>query len=259
MHRSCVRRAAPGERIDEHGVVTHANGAREQLPPCRYPRLNLHTLQPIASGARVAPSSNGWVEDTTWTSTVALGSLSATFVVPPLPTPSNDATIFFFPAAETNDGATILQPVLQYGQSDAGGGNYWSAASWILTASTTTISSSMPVSAGDTISGTMTSACSGSNCNWSVVTTDVTSNTTVTAEATLTTAVALNFGGVLETYQVTACNQLPSSGTITFTGITLQDQNGNPLQPAWFDNTYEVTPSCNYAVQHTSSTATLTY
>jgi len=47
MHRSCVRGLAPGERVDEQGVVTYASGEREQLPKCQYPCLNLHTLQPI--------------------------------------------------------------------------------------------------------------------------------------------------------------------------------------------------------------------
>lgn len=127
FHKTCVRQIAPGERIDAAGAVVHQDGKREQLPPCKYPRLSLHTGETIEGG--VNPTINGWVEDANWTSPSPLGTLISFFTVPPAPT-ANGATIFLFPGAEPSNGSTILQPVLQYGPSAAGGGNNWAAASW---------------------------------------------------------------------------------------------------------------------------------
>jgi len=55
--------------------------------------------------------------DTTWT-------------VPPAPPKSDGQTIFLFNSIEPQSGDAILQPVLQWGVSAAGGGAYWSIANW---------------------------------------------------------------------------------------------------------------------------------
>jgi len=129
MHRTCVRGSAHGERISAEGVVTHTNGEREPVARCDYPRLNADTLEPIVPGEDHLPTTSGWIEASNWSSASALGFLSASFSVPSLPT-STGGTIFFFPGSEPDDGSTILQPVLQYGASASGGGDYWTAASW---------------------------------------------------------------------------------------------------------------------------------
>jgi hypothetical protein len=260
VHRSCVRLIAPGESVSAQGVVLHANGEREQLARCQYPRLDLHTFKPIVPGPKVAPTINGWVEASNWNAPSALGVLSANFPVPSAPT-SNGATIFFFPGSEPGDGSTILQPVLQYGSSAGGGGNYWAAASWFCCpAGWSNYSPLINVNVGDTILGTMTATCSGSSCNWSIVTSDTTSGTSTTlSAANVTSPFTWDFGGVLESYSVGDCSQYPAAGTIAFTNIALQDQSGNAMQPSWSSWVIGGTPSCGYAVQSTPSTATLSY
>lgn len=260
VHRSCVRLIAPGERVNALGTVTRASGEREQLPLCRYPRLNAHTRQPIITGPGVTQAVNGWVEDAYWTSSVPLGSMSANFNVPTAPT-SNGATIFFFPGAEPGDGSTILQPVLQYGTSAAGGGNYWTAASWFCCpAGWSNHSTLINVNAGDTMLGTMTSTCSGSSCNWTIVTTDSTSGASTTLAAdNVTSQFVWNLGGVLEAYSLTSCAQYPAAGTIAFTNIALKNQSGSPMTPSWTNWVGTVTPTCGYAVTSTPTSATLTY
>lgn len=264
VHRSCVRHIPNGHRVTADGVVTRADGGRETLPPCAHPRLHPRTLQPIAPSPATPPPPdvNGWVERGNWTSGAPLGYLAANFIVPQPPA-SNGALIYFFPGSSPSDGSTILQPVLQYGYGAAGGGNYWSAASWFCCpAGWTTHSDLINVNTGDTISGTMTGFCSGGNCNWSIATADTTTGvTSVLGADNVSTPFVWNFGGVLEAYSVTSCEQYPADGAIAFTSITLQDQNGNPMQPDW--STWVaggLTPDCGYSVTVNGSNAmTLTY
>ncbi|KAF8310646.1 hypothetical protein DL93DRAFT_1574998 [Clavulina sp. PMI_390] len=58
-------------------------------------------------------------------------SFSATWTVPFKPPHPNEGQILFlFNAMEPSTGDSILQPVLQYGISAAGGGPYWAIANW---------------------------------------------------------------------------------------------------------------------------------
>ncbi len=261
VHRSCVREIKSDERVDARGTVSHANGEREQLPPCAYPRLDLHTRKPIVPSAAGTPATiNGWVEASDWSTQTPLGSLGAIFPVPSPPVVTG-ATDFFFPGSEPSDGSTILQPVLQYGPSAAGGGNYWSVASWFCCpAGWSTHSTLVNVNAGDSLSGVMTSTCSGGTCNWNITTIDQTSGTsTVLLAENVASPFLWNFGGVLESYNLAACNQYPPDGTIAFSSIVLRDQNGNLMTPTWGNWVIGGTPACNYTVSATPGTTTLTY
>jgi len=257
VHRTCVRMIAPGERVHAEGHVARVDGTREELAPCPHPRLNLHTLEPMSS---VSPTVSGWVEYAISTATTGLGFLSATWPVPGAPS-ATGATIFFFPGSEPSSGSTILQPVLQYGRSAAGGGDYWAAASWFCCPKGWTNHSPLiNVNAGDSILGTMSATCSGASCNWSIVTADQsTGASTILAADAVVTPFVWNFGGVLEVYGVTACNQYPVSATTTFSNIVLKDRNGHPMTPAWSPVVLGVTPVCSYTVTNTANSVTVTY
>jgi hypothetical protein len=60
---------------------------------------------------------------------VPLSYFATSWVVPPPPVTSSGQTIFIFNGIQ-NDVGHILQPVLQWGSSGAGGGDYWGVASW---------------------------------------------------------------------------------------------------------------------------------
>ena len=257
VHRSCVREIKPGEKVNEQGVVTSAGGTRQQLPQCRYPRLHPRTLEPIQS---TLSGINGWISAGTWTSRTALGQLGATWTVPAAPQ-TNGATIFFFPGAQPPTPPTILQPVLQYGSSLAGGGNYWTISSWYCCPVGWTFHGPLEnTTASHTLQGSMNAVCSSGFCDWTIVTKDTTTGTTSTLQAE---AVTLSFfwqiGAALEAYTLTSCDQFPSSPT-TFSNITLVDQNGNTLTPVWFASMWSVSPDCGYTFTSTApNTITLTY
>jgi hypothetical protein len=260
MHRSCVREIAAGERVNARAVVTHANGERETLADCPYARLNARTFEPIAPASDVFATTSGWIEASDWTSPTGLGFLSATFTVPSLPT-STGGTVFFFPGAEPGDGSTILQPVLQYGASAAGGGDSWGIASWFCCPAGWSFYSSLTdVNPGDTIEGTMTAGCAGGSCDWSVVTEDTTLGASTTLPADdVTSSFTCIYGGVLEAYSVSECSQFPASRLLMFENIVLRDENGDQLEPSWTTFVNSVDPSCGYDVQTSTSSTTLAY
>ncbi len=259
MHHSCVGALAAGERISAGGIVLRANGERERLESCAYPRLNARTFTPIVRRP-IDPTTSGWIEASYWSSASGLGFLSAVFSVPPLPV-STGGTVFFFPGAEPGDGSTILQPVLQYGSSASGGGDFWTAASWFCCPSGWTFySSPIDVSPGDTILGTMAASCSDSGCDWDIETADISQGTSTTLTAAdVTSSFTSIYGGVLEAYAVSDCSQYPDSPAITFAEVTLEDEDGNVLEPDWSTFVNDVTPQCPYGVEASATSATLSY
>jgi len=69
----------------------------------------------------------------------------------------------------------MLQPVLQYGVSPAGGGNYWAIASWLVSSNQAFYSPLEAVYPGNSISGfTEMTAISGGTQYWEVEAKDTT-------------------------------------------------------------------------------------
>jgi hypothetical protein len=86
---------------------------------------------------RVAAATNdyGWIEYVQWTNPgpQPIALFSATWTVPPPPAADDDHTIFLFTGLQqTVSGPYILQPVLQWGSSEVGGGDYWSISNWYV-------------------------------------------------------------------------------------------------------------------------------
>jgi len=81
--------------------------------------------------------------------------LSTTWIVPLAPTTINGETLFIF-CSIGNGSDTFYQPVLQYGVSAAGGGEYWSIANWYYNG-TQIVSSSLitNISPGTSLQGVL--------------------------------------------------------------------------------------------------------
>jgi len=76
------------------------------------------------------PQVNGWVSYADWSAPAAspISYFETTWAVPPEPLSKETQTIFLFNGIQSS--SMILQPVLQWGPSAAGGGPHWSIASW---------------------------------------------------------------------------------------------------------------------------------
>lgn len=185
-----------------------------------------------AAGAGMAPSGNkkgqypgwnGWVEDSqeylSW-----LGSgdnidyESGEWYVPSNPS-MNGGLIYLFNGIAPTAQDWILQPVLQYGTGYAGGGNYWTIASWMVNNSGYVFHSPLVgVNAGDRLWGfTEQTGQSGGTSYWETKANDLNTgaNSWITAWTSgLHWTVA--YEGVLEVYNVNYCAQLPASGYAYF-------------------------------------------
>jgi hypothetical protein len=147
MHRSCVLQIPDGATVIEEkdGSLRAELDGREvaRQPPCGYPGYPLHTdstktdLKSIAimpakgdgcgGDDAPVPSVNGWLEQswldapTSPWGTAWWNSMSSVWTVPSAPATMSTQTLFYFNGMEPPDYSRIIQPVLQWGTSAAGG------------------------------------------------------------------------------------------------------------------------------------------
>jgi hypothetical protein len=126
-HKSLVHAIERGEAVrrvnHRHAKVQLKTGALMQL-----------TVS--APDVAIPAMGSGWVASAGWTndSGAPVTSFATTWRVPPPPAVPADQTVFLFNGIQ-NTGAScgILQPVLQWGVSAAGGGQWWSIGNWYVT------------------------------------------------------------------------------------------------------------------------------
>jgi hypothetical protein len=214
---------------------------------------------------------NGWVEYADFVSSVPIASLSAKFVVPELPTwqgttpDGNYPVVSYFPGlqpAPDTQNTTILQPVVGYDLTPGNRG--WTIVGADCCDLSNWASENIAVSPGDELLFTV----EGSKCNaegvcgsWKVAVQDETigKGTTFTTKQE-TKAFTWVFGGVIEAYGVTRCDQFPAPGSVRFTDIVVKDVNGKVVDTPFKGHTlsWNSNPACGYAQDTSSSAVTLT-
>jgi hypothetical protein len=207
-----------------------------------------------------SPTINGWVEYADWTATETPGEFAATWHVPYVPASNVGQTIFYFPSYEPATGTAIVQPVLQYGVSAAGGGSYWAIASWWVGAGgAARYSSLLTVNPGDTIRGTITASNCDANggCKFVIVTRDETIDNSRQLTVVETVPYTWTQAAVLEMYGVNDCSQLPSND-VSFSSFVFLDQNGSPLSATWAPEYSVPFRNCNYQVNAASNESSVT-
>jgi hypothetical protein len=112
-----------------------------------------------AHAANAPALGSGWITYAYWNngSGTPISSFQTTWTVPAEPSTRSGQLIYLFNGIQ-NYGANygILQPVLQWGRSPAGGGNYWAVASWYVTSGGDAYhNTAVKVAAGDILLGLM--------------------------------------------------------------------------------------------------------
>jgi hypothetical protein len=232
------------------------------------PEEPIMTRQP--GGFVPGPTGNGWVEDSDWLLSLKKNDnidwLQGEWAVPSAPK-KNGATIFLFNGIEPKSGKWIMQPVLQYGPSAAGGGNYWTMASWLV-GSKAYHSTLTPVHTGDVLVGTTEQTDnSGGKLAYFIDAYD--SNSFADSNLTIHSKGikwSWAFEGVLEAYNVTACSDFPASGKVKFHGTSLA--HGFPsldlYSPLKFNGELDNYsggggPSCGFSTSVAGGTAVLNF
>ena len=215
-------------KIDRSGIEM-ANFGELRLRQTGKPLMPLNVAK--APPAGVVPAlGSGWICYASWTESASPVSLFTTsWVVPPGPTTQSGQTIFLFNGIQ-ND-TMILQPVLQWGPSAAGGGNYWSVACWYADGQNghSFYTSPVRVNVGQVITGVMTeTGSSAQGYSYNCVFTGI-ANTSlaITNVHQLTWCVE-----TLECYGMQKCSDYPATNVTNMSGIQIQ-AGGRTVTPSW--------------------------
>jgi hypothetical protein len=256
VHRSCVHEIADGDGVSAEGRIVRADGQTEALAKCTFRAL------PTANPDAPVPAITGWVEEARWQTGSTVGSMAADWTVPAGPSRNDGQTIFLFPSLQHTfaNPAIIIQPVLQWGPSAAGGGAWWGAASWVGPIGGVYIHGPLLATApGESIRGVMSgSSCGTGHCaTWST-------NTYNQSRGTRSNVMYYNnpyglwyvSGGVLEVANWSQCGDMPSSYT-ALSNVHVRNTAGTLLSPPWQDAVYR--SMCGDYVWHDTTDVHLHY
>jgi hypothetical protein len=170
-----------------------------------------------------APITDGWIVYSGWTNGSAnpISYFQTRWAVPPAPASDNGQTVFLFNGIQSfGADVFILQPVLQWGTSSAGGGSYWSITNWYVGSDGTALYGPLiQVNPGDVLEGIMTlTGQTGSNFNYlSSFTGFPTADLVVNNVAELTWA-----NETLECYDFAAFSDYPDTALTAFHDIEIR-------------------------------------
>jgi hypothetical protein len=280
FHPSCVQALGEKETVFSDGRVLRADGSVKAAPACDFPHFSPAgekieqgmegvTARQLIAGGETAPNISGWLEYISTTTSTSYGEIAATWTVPAAPSTYAGQTLFFFPGFEDiNDVVTIVQPVMQFGPSEAGGGEYWSMASWNCCFGGQTWHSPLKtINAGDTLFGEVLPACpkkKAQSCTtWKIVTEDETIAKKTVLNQSNPDGQTWNwaFGAVAEVYGVSECSDFPANTSLALT-VQLYDAGFNQIsEPGWTASPAGngVTPQCSYGLNVTDTVETLEY
>jgi hypothetical protein len=245
-HPSCIHRVKSGSEVQDDGdsvTVVSPNGETQEIPVCRYPFI-LPTKRNANKGK--PGFAGGWQAWTTFQSSSSFTSFLGYFSVPNAPQNYIGQTLFMFTGLQNENWVPgpnappapadfeIIQPVLQYGPSAGGGGEYWTLASWYVTVNAGYLISDMiEVNAGDTIFGNMT-LLSFEKWYISGVASSSGQATTLVAQKDRLKTNPWAYC-TLEVYDDSDdCTNYPSNNQV-YTQLALY-QNGNKVTPQWQTN-----------------------
>jgi hypothetical protein len=205
-----------GRAVTDFGLITPRPGNEPLMP------------RNVAVPPREAPAlGSGWIAYADWTNNTGnpITSFTTTWTVPPAPATQSGQLIYLFNGIQNS--TMIYQPVLQWGASPAGGGNYWGVASWYVDSQGGPAfhSQLVRVNPGDTVIGVMTlTGQSGTsfsyNCQFQGI---ANSGFPIQNVQELTWCIE-----TLEAYQITQCLDYPNIDDTAFQGINVQTGSSTP-------------------------------
>ena len=239
FHPSCVQSVGTTEKLHDNGNIMRADGTVRAVAACAFPsfRADGTRVEPQGSPAdatRVVPAAayNGYLELVSFKLTTGgVNEMTGYMRVPAAPSRQVGQTIFLFPGLEDFQNVqSILQPVLGW---NADGGNTWTIRSWNCCRSGTVFAgNTATVSPGDVIFGSMVKTGTQS---WTISAQDISRSSVPVATLNTTDSQPFNWimGASLETYGITACNQLPASKPAQFVDVQAFINGKVIANPTW--------------------------
>ena len=141
----------------EAGHILRVSGSR--LKKLDQSRKIVADFGAVAPGLGQPPApAGGWVAYGYWNNNtgIPISLFKTTWTVPLAPATQSGQLIYLFNGIQNS--TNILQPVLQWGASPAGGGNYWAIANWYVgpPGAQAFYSELVQVNPGDVLTGVMT-------------------------------------------------------------------------------------------------------
>jgi hypothetical protein len=280
VRNDCLHQIPKEAQVDPETGDVFANGKRiahydacpeAAIPVSDAPAASTQTAQPFGPEGVPATGDGGYVELAADKMDLASGrnitASSATLYVPPLPSSYDGQQIGLWNGIQSSNGGALLQPVLQYGVSPAGGGAFWSIVSFALFPNNNYFTGYEIVNPGDEILLQTSATQTGVTLNWTIKATDLTGGA-FTSQGVWTTGYQFNFdiGGAMEVYRAISCNDFPGSsgvglpGLASFFNVSIANNGGqrqgfvgqvcantpNSCQPQYTG------PACGFAVGITS-------
>mmetsp|Transcript_7256 Transcript_7256/g.30873 ORF Transcript_7256/g.30873 Transcript_7256/m.30873 type:complete len:289 (+) Transcript_7256:37-903(+) len=226
IHKDCVHHIPHGASLhveeDKSGYrLHHHDGSIERHEPC-----------PHAPHAMHGQAWKAWAQ---YLNEDSFDFMSAEWPVPSEPTTEKNQILYFWPGTEPGDNSFVIQPVLQWGNTPAGGGNYWAMASWYV-GDRAYFSPLIDCNVGDMVYGEMNESGSG---QWAIISEDSTTGEKISLN--VTTSVPQDYAYiVLESYYLFDCTEYPADeSSELFTNIVTK-VNGTTVTPTW--ETYNDNP-----------------
>lgn len=183
-------------------------------------------------GSPIVPYVQGWIAYTYWSNpgtSTPITNFTTTWSVPNAPGTKGSQTIFLFNGMQDGTTSTsyIIQPVLQWGPSAAGGGKYWAITNWYVSSSQAFYGSLVTVSAGTSLTGVMKqTAVSGSNYSYN---SSFTGYSAASALQVNNVPQAFWAAETLESYSVsTPSTMYPTNTDVRLTGIGILEGSTHP-------------------------------
>ena len=229
--KSVVHPVPPGHSISGAGgrlsMLAPGGAVAAEIGPIpkRPASEPLHPRNVFVPEGRVPGLGSGWITYASWTNATGhpIKSFKTTWSVPPAPQTQSGQTIFLFNGIQNS--TMIYQPVLQWGSSAAGGGNYWSIASWYVDGQGGPAfhSQLIPVSPGTILVGVMTLTSQQGNlfsynCLFQGI---ANSGYPIQNVEQLTWCIQ-----TLEAYGLTQCSDYPATPTTAMTAIEIVTTGG---------------------------------
>eukprot|EP00483_Globobulimina_turgida_P010370 UN10390 len=153
-HQACIHGVDSGSEIINYDDEIHVkspdmeyNALRRVIPRCKYQHnatyINERMRELLDYYPEVEFDGSGWQQYTKMNAGDTVDSFDGDWMVPRSSPREGGPILYMFtglqnidwvpPERDPGQPFDIIQPVMQYGGSAAGGGNYWACASWYVT------------------------------------------------------------------------------------------------------------------------------
>jgi hypothetical protein len=157
----------PGYHVSgKNGVLRKIHTASDQVirefgPVNADKTRSRKTLRSQRQAVAPGPITDQWIVYGGWINNSGnpINYFGTQWQIPPPPASMDNQLLYLFNGMEDAGYTVILQPVLQWGASPIGGGNYWAIANWYVGSPDSGLalhSPLVPVNPGDLITGVMT-------------------------------------------------------------------------------------------------------